>query len=307
MWQPEPGWHPLPGAAGPSTVGVWRTATPERALVVKRLAAPGPLDLPELADPRHFAYWRREADVLAGGLAAGLPGVRGRADGHLAVEEDDEGITLTQEWVEDACTSGLFVAHALGRLAGAPVSQAARAGVPLARDQLRDRLGRVAARGGWTTLARTTVSDVADHLWSRRSTWLARVDALPQVLQHGDPTPANLRGRDGDDVVAVDWGSLGTGPVGSDLGYYSLAAREDLPPLLDAFLLGLPTDLATADEVLLGARVTAVYTALTRADWALGRVATGEGALAGKFRHPSVAPYLRSLQRQSEAVEALIG
>ncbi len=305
MWQPEPGWHPLPGATGPSTVGVWRTATPERALVVKRLAAPGPHDPPELADPRHFAYWRREADVLAGGLAAQLPGVRGQADGHLEVAEDTDGITLTQEWVEDACTSGLFVAHALGRLAGAPALHAARAGVPLARDQLRDRLGRVAARGGWTTLARTAVAEVAEDLWSRRLTWLDRADALPQVLQHGDPTPANLRGRDGDDVVAVDWGSLGTGPVGSDLGYYSLAAREDLSPLLDAFLLGLPPDLARAEDVLLGARVTAVYTALTRADWALSRAARGEGPLASTFRHPSVAPYLRSLQRQSEAIDAL--
>lgn len=306
MWQPEPGWHPLPGAAGPSTVGVWRTATPERALVIKRLAAPGPYDLPELSDPRHFAYWRREADVLLGGIAARLPGVRGQRDGYLDVTEDDEGLTLTQEWVEDACTSGLFVAHALGRLAGAPADPAAYAPVPLARDQLRDRMGRVAARGGWTTLARTTVADVADHLWGRRATWLDRLDALPQVLQHGDPTPANLRGRAGDDVLAVDWGSLGAGAVGSDLGYYSLAAREDLVPLLDAYLLGLPDGRATADEVLLGARVTAVYTALTRADWALGRVATGEGALAGKFRHPAVAPYLRSLQRQSEAIDSLM-
>lgn len=307
MWQPEPGWHPLPGAAGPSTVGVWRTALDDRPLVVKRLAAPGPHDLPELADPRHFAYWRREADVVAGGLAARLPGVHGQSSGYLDLAEDDEGLTLTQEWVEDAATSGLFVAHALGRLAGAPVEDARCGGVPLARDQLRDRLGRVASRGGWTTLARTTVADAADHLWRRRTTWLDRTDALPQVLQHGDPTPANLRGRQGDDVLAVDWGSLGTGPVGSDLGYYSLAAREDLAPLLDAFLSGLPDGHATADEVLLGARVTAVYTALTRADWALGRVVTGEGALAGKFRHPSVAPYLRSLQRQSEAVDALMG
>ena len=69
---------------------------------------------------------------------------------------------------------------------------------------------------------------------------------------------------------------------------------------------GLPEGLATRDEVTLGARVTAVYTVLNRAEWALARVAGGEGALAGKYRHPSVAPHLRALQRQFPHVEALI-
>ncbi len=51
----------------------------------------------------------------------------------------------------------------------------------------------------------------------------------------------------------------------------------------------------------------AVYTALTRLDWALARVADGEGALAGKFRHPSVAPYIFAMQRQVNQIEALLG
>ena len=32
----------------------------------------------------------------------------------------------------------------------------------------------------------------------------------------------------------------------------------------------------------------------------------GEGALAGKFRHPSVAPYIRAMQRQVVQIEALL-
>ena len=52
-------------------------------------------------------------------------------------------------------------------------------------------------------------------------------------------------------------------------------------------------------------RVSAAYTALSRAEWALARVAGGEGALAGKYRHPAVAPYLRALQRQFPQIEAL--
>ena len=58
--------------------------------------------------------------------------------------------------------------------------------------------------------------------------------------------------------------------------------------------------------MLTGARVMAVYTALTRLDWALARVADGEGALVGKFRHPSVAPYIRAMQRQVDQIEALL-
>ena len=136
---------------------------------------------------------------------------------------------------------------------------------------------------------------------------LDALDALTQVPQHGDPVPANLPGREADEVVAIDWGMLGHGPVGADLGYYLLSAREEFEPLLDAYLMGLPDGLASRDEVALGARITAVYTVLTRAEWALARVATGEGALAAKYRHPAVAPHLRALQRQFPQIEALLG
>lgn len=300
MWQPEPGWHPMPGGTGPSTLGVWRAVLGDQAVVVKRLGAPREGDPAELSDPRHFAYWRRAADVALSGMVDDTPGLRAPL---TAVDEDAEGITLTQQWVEDAASSGLFAAHALGRFAGANL------GVPpwLARAQLRDRIRRVERRGGWPTLARTTVADVADHLWRQREGWLAVLDSLPQVPQHGDPVPANLPGRDGDDVIAVDWATLGHGPVGADLGYYLLSAREEFEPLLDAYLMGLPEGLADHEEVALGARVTAVYTVLNRAEWALARVAGGEGALAGKYRHPAVAPHLRALQRQFPQIEALIG
>ena len=237
---------------------------------------------------------------MISGLALRPPGLR--APELTSVEEDPEGITLTADWVEDAANSGLFAAHALGRFAGAELG----GGRWLARDQLRDRMRRVEHRGGWPTLARTTVADVADLLWRRRGRLLDEADALPQVAQHGDPVPANLPGRLGDEVLAIDWGTLGHGPVGADLGYYLLNAREEFEPLLDAYLLGLPEGLATRDEVAHGARVCAVLTALSRAEWALGRVAGGEGALAGKYRHPAVAPHLRVLQRQFPLIEALV-
>ena len=299
MWQPEPGWHPMPGGISTSTLGVWRASIADRAVVVKRLGAPAHYDPPELSDPRHFAYWRREADVASYRLLDGAPGV---ALTPTEVHEDAEGITLISDWVEDAANAGLFVVHALGRFAGADLAHVRW----LARNQLRDRLARVERRGGWPTLERTTVAEIAHELWRRRSSHLDELDALPQVAQHGDPTPANLPGRDGDLLVALDWACLGYGAVGADLGLYLLPAREEFEPLLDAYLLGLPEGLATREQVTRAAQITAVYTALTRAEWALARVAGGEGALLAKFRHPAVAPHLRALQRQAAAIEALL-
>ncbi len=299
MWQPEPDWHQLPGGSGPSTVGVWRTALGGRPVVVKRLGAPQPGDPGALSDPAHVGYWRREADVLATGLTSTTPGLRSVA---ASVQEDAEGITIVRDWVEDAASSGLFRAIALGRFAGAdPVRPRF-----LACRLLRDRLARVERRGGWPTLARTAVADIAEHLWSRRGVMLDLLDGLPQVLQHGDPTPANLPGREGEDALAIDWGTLGTGPVGGDLGYLALSAREEFEPLLDAYRMGLRDGIAGPDDVRLGAQVVAVFTALSRAEWALARVAGGEGALSGKYRHPAVAPHLRALQRQYPQIEALL-
>lgn len=299
MWQPEPDWVALPGGSGTSTVGVWRTALGGRPVVVKRLGAPRPGDPAVLSDRGHIGYWRREADVLLTGLTAGTPGLRAASG---SVEEDDQGITIIRDWVEDAASSGLFLGLSIGRFAGAQIGRPKF----LAQDLMRDRLARVERRGGWPTLARTTVADVADHLWSHRETMLRLLEGLPQVPQHGDPTALNLPGRDGDDALAIDWGTLGHGPAGGDLGYLSLSAREEFEPLLDAYLLGFPDGLADRDAILLGARIVAVYTALSRAEWALARVAGGEGALAGKYRHPAVAPHLRALQRTFSHMEALL-
>src|SRR5215212_7822269 len=101
MWQPDPGWHPLPGGTGTSTVGVWRTVLGGRPVVVKRLGAPSDRDPHELSEPRHFAYWRRAADVVT--AQVGIERTAGlRAPRLTSVEEDAEGITLVQDWVEDA-------------------------------------------------------------------------------------------------------------------------------------------------------------------------------------------------------------
>ncbi|RYB96631.1 phosphotransferase [Nocardioides glacieisoli] len=302
-WQPEPGWQPIPGA-GPATAGVWSATIGGRDVVVKRLQCPDPVDARGAMVPADVNYWRRAAEVALSGVVAGSPGLREAPV--VRVEEDDEGITLVHARVEHVDAPGLWLAACLGRFAPTDLGDHAW----LARDQLRSRLALVAHRGGWRTLARTPMADVADHLWTHRTQWLDVCDALPQVAQHGDPSAANIPGRSdqeaGGGAVAIDWAHLGRGPVGADLGYLSLATREDVEPLVEAYVAALPPGLASTDDVRTGARVMAVYTALTRLDWALARVADGDGALAGKFRHPSVAPYIRAMQRQVDQIEALL-
>ena len=304
MWQPDPGWQPLPGGTSASTVGVWAAVVDGRDVVVKRIARPVAGDPAELSDPHGPAWWRRPLEVAVAGTVDGTPGLR--APALVGYEEDEGGVVLLHERVPaDGPPPGLFVAACLGRFAGASLAPEPW----LARDQLRSRVTRVERRGGWRTLARTTIADVADHLWSRRGALLARLDALPQVPQHGDPVPGNLAAVDPSlrtRCLALDWATLGRGPVGGDLGYWSLSSREELEPLLEAYLAALPERLADEAQVAYAARLTAVLTVLTRADWALARVAGGEGPLAAKYRHPGVAPHLRALQRQLRHVEPLL-
>lgn len=301
MWQPDPAWTALPSGGGPATVGIWRAEHEGHAAVVKRLGRPGP-DQALLEDRTHAGYWRREAEVALHREVVDGPGLV--PPHYLRVDEDEDGVTLWAEEVVAEPPPSLFVARALGRFAGA----AATAPVWAARRTLTDRLGLAESRGGWPTLGRTTLADVADNLWVRRSSWLARRDAGPAGRLHGDAVPANFVASRGEDVLAVDWQGFGYGPIGTDLGYYALSAREDFEVLLEAYLDGVadvagPVDAAA---VRLAAEVMAVYTVFSRAEWALSRVAPGEGALAGKFKHPSVAPHLRALQRQAAQIEALL-
>ena len=303
MWQPEPGWTPLRPGGGASTVGLWRAELRGQAAVVKRLGRPSDDDPVGLTDPTHAGYWRREAEVALEPKVVDGPGLR--PPEFLRVDEDDEGVTLWSREIVAVPPPSLQVAHALGRFAAVPHEDVPWA----ARRTLTDRLAMAEARGGWPTLARTPMADVADHLWTRRAHWLGEYAAAPAGRLHGDAVPANFPANRTDDVVAVDWQGFGIGPVGTDLGYYALSTPEDFEVLLDAFLDGVrqATGEAVDDGAIrIAATVMCIYSAISRAEWALSRVAPGEGALHGKFKHPSVAPYLRALQRQLPQVEALL-
>jgi hypothetical protein len=301
MWQPDPAWTVLPAGGGPATVGVWRGEHEGKAAIIKRLRRPGS-DEAMLEDRTHAAYWWREAEVALHREVVDGPGLV--PPQYLRVEEDEDGVTVWAEEVVAEPPPSLFVARALGRFAGAAATPPAWA----ARRTLTDRLGFAEARGGWPTLARTTLADVADNLWAHRGTWLDRRDQGPAGRLHGDAVPANFVATRGEHVLAVDWQGFGFGPIGTDLGYYALSAREDFEVLLEAYLDGVISEAGAVDEkaIRTAASVMAVYTVFSRAEWALSRVAPGEGALAGKFKHPAVAPHLRALQRQGPQIESLL-
>jgi aminoglycoside phosphotransferase (APT) family kinase protein len=94
------------------------------------------------------------------------------------------------------------------------------------------------------------------------------LDALPRVPSHGDAHPDNLPGRDGNDVLAIDWEQFGLGPVGFDLAYLLLAVDTPLEELLEAHG-------GDVDVVRRGAVLVAAYTGVSRAAWALTQPDSG--------------------------------
>ena len=293
MWQPEPGWlaaarrhrHRPPSASGAASSATGRSS-------IKRLAAPG------RARPRRAERPPALRLLAARGRRGHLRDRRRRPPGCAArstrrSRRTSTGITIVQDWVEDAAEQ-----RAVRRARHGPVRRRRprrrAAGSPAT--SCADRMDRVERRGGWTTLARTTVADVADHLWQRREHHprrARRADPGAAARRPGPGQPARAGGRRGG---RDRLGHARHGPVGADLGYYSLSAREEFEPLLDAYLIGLPDGLATRDEVALGARVTAVYTVLSRAEWALARVAGGR---ARSPRSTATRPWRRTCGRCS--------
>ena len=103
-------------------------------------------------------------------------------------------------------------------------------------------------------------------LWNRRESLLQRLANLQRVLSHGDYSHGNLLAR-GDETVALDWGTLGIAPVGSDLAYLALAELADpLPHFLET-----AQDHWPPQDVVLGFQATLALVGSSRAHWMLSR------------------------------------
>lgn len=298
MWQPAPEWTPVPSGRGALTTGIWRTVVDGRSWFVKRVHAPGdddPDDYLRLDSP---TYWRREVEFAYARL--GLRGLTAPEVGR--VDEDPEGFTLWTLEHERIDVGPEKVAQALGEFSTVPLPSTPW----LARDHLRSRLAPAAERGGWPTLARTTVADHTEALWARRKSVLTRLESLPRVPVHGDLVTENVLRQSPGAVVVADWSAFGLGAPGEDLAMYALSGRRDFASLVPGYKAGLAVDVSTEDLLWVG-RVITAFTVATQAEWGLARAASGEGPLAAKYGHPAVARYLYALQSNLDAIDAVIG
>ena len=278
MWEPDPSWRELPGAGGPSTPGVWLAESEGRRWVVKRLAAPD--ERTERSPTRYAGYWRREVEVARDPAVVDGPGLVPPSSG--TVEEDDDGVTVWSLELVGEPPTGLFVARALGRFAAADRRRPGWA----SRNLLEDRLAMAEQRGGWRTLARTTLADVADHLWQRGAALAGRATRDRGVGCTGTPYPPTSwppAARTSSPWTGSASGSGRSGPTSATTPCPSV--RSSTCCSRRSSTVWAPT-WTRGDR--LAARVTAVYTVLSRAEWALAQAARGEGALAGKYRHPAV-------------------
>jgi hypothetical protein len=286
-WAPDPAWEQVRGAHGPNTVGIWRF----RDRIFKRLH-PGLNEWPAT----HVGYWRREADLAHNPWMLDGPGLV-PVDFH-GVEEDSEGITIESQYVTGEPPTTLMVTRALGSFAKAPFRETPWC----TRSLLETRLSIVQSRGGWLAMERTSIADICQRLWLARHDIVERTSRGPQGRMHGDATPKNFLTTRGDDVVAIDWQCFGIGPIGTDLGYWALSAKEDFDVLSEIY----SGDHEAQEEIILAARTMMAYTLISRADLALVQANRLGVGLAALQKHPSVAPHLRAIQRHLPQIEALL-
>ena len=228
---------------------------------------------PQADDPRHWAFWRREAEAYRSGLLPQGPGLR--APTCFAVVAD----TL---FLEDVPGPPPPVHRAAAALARWHVAFDPALDRPwLAVDQLGRRLA--AGELDWTAVDKDRR---AVQLWSQRTAFLEQLAALPKVLSHGDFCLANLA-TDGDDTVAFDWATLGWEPVGFDLAHLALSALVDPTP---AYRSATPRP-GDADLAERGFRAALAVIGASRVHWmATNGIDVPDGYVDFLWEHRPAAP-----------------
>jgi hypothetical protein len=219
------------------TAGVWRVAAGGRSAVLKVLTRAKETHAQWAAsdDPRHWNYWRREAQAYESGLAQVWQSYGIRAPRLLArVERPDGDVAL---WLEDLPgepgSSWSLDRHAehVRRLGAAQGAVRVEDQPWLSRRFLREYIGSKTV--GLELLDEDEAWRqplVQDHfpaglrqemvrLHHDREWFLTIMETLPRVFSHLDQWPANVR-SDGSGSALVDWAFAGDGALGEDLGNY---------------------------------------------------------------------------------------
>lgn len=226
------------------TRGVWRLSGHRGSLILK-VVGPGPPAASvagphaRIDDRTAIHDWRREPDILDGGLPAAYAAASVRGPRLLRREDRPDTIAL---WLEDV--AGRPAAEwtlddfgtAMERL-GRAQGRAARAGLGIrppswaSRRFLRQHLARVDDRVDWQLLdddrawaraeaagfAAPGLRAAARRLRDARVDLLGLVESGPQTIAHLDVWPHNMFADD-DATVLIDWAFAGVGGLGEDLG-----------------------------------------------------------------------------------------
>jgi hypothetical protein len=217
-----------------------------RTLIRKRLRRPGPQpsagQWSASLDPRHWNYWRREADVYQSPeLRASLEHT-GLSLPAGEVEEHDDGVTLWLEDVSGRPGTGFTLAEhtALAGAAGRWQAQGPlrtpwsserflrtySTGMPAAWELLGDddAWRQPLVHDNWPPDLRAGWQRLIDH----REFLLGLMERLPRTRSHLDFWVCNQFRRPGGEFVLVDWAFAGDGAVGEDIGNHVPDAVNDL-------------------------------------------------------------------------------
>jgi hypothetical protein len=230
------------------TGGIDRVTDPAgRTLIRKRLCPPQPGTGPGArwsasADPRHWNYWRREAEAYRSAELRGSLDRAGLGMPAATVEEQPGGVTL---WLEDVAgtpgTEFTLAEHAaLARAAGRWQAQGPLDAPWTSRRYLRDY--SMNWQDGWHLLdddAAWQQPLVRDNWppglradWQRlvahREFLLTLMERLPRTRSHLDFWVSNQIMRPTGEVVLVDWAFAGDGAVGEDVGNHVPDAVNDM-------------------------------------------------------------------------------
>jgi hypothetical protein len=230
------------------TAGVERvTDAAGRTLIRKGLRRPEAAAAPGTrwsasADPRHWNYWRREADVYRSGeLRAGLE-TAGLGLPEAEVEEHADGVTL---WLEDVAGTPGTAFTLADHVAVAEAAGRWQAQGPLRAPWASEHYLR-AYSGNWPVRYELVDDDEAwrqplvrenwpaglrerwQRLLANREFLLGLMEQLPRVRSHLDFWVCNQFRRPGGGFVLIDWAFAGDGAIGEDVGNHVPDAVNDL-------------------------------------------------------------------------------
>lgn len=224
--------------AASATVGIWRFRAGGWSAILKviRHGASGSPLWRSGREESHWYYWRREAlaysSDLLGTFTDGLRaprclGVFDRPDGSVGIWLEDLGYAQPAgAWDVERYRSA---AVALGQAQSRTHVLAVRSTEPwLGRHWLRDFVARrgsfldVLGKSAWDHplvreyLPPDTAREAA-AVWHQREVLLSAVEAAPLCLCHNDLHPGNLF-AEGLTTFLIDWGFVGVGHAGEDIG-----------------------------------------------------------------------------------------